>query len=64
MDILVNEGISTLVIGHNKNWKDKINIGKVNNPNFMAVVKRMNFKQLDDFFVERKYPKKQKICCN
>lgn len=37
MDILVNEGISTLVIGHNKNWKDKINIGKVNNQNFVSV---------------------------
>ena len=37
MDILVNEGISTLVIGHNKNWKDKINIGKVNNQNFMSI---------------------------
>ena len=37
MELLVNEGISTLVIGHNKNWKDKINIGKVNNQNFMSI---------------------------
>ena len=37
MDILVNEGISTLVIGHNKGWKDKINIGKVNNQNFVNI---------------------------
>ena len=37
VDILVKEGISTLVIGHNKNWKDKINIGKVNNQNFVSV---------------------------
>ena len=37
MDLLVNEGISTLVIGHNKNWKDKINIGKVNNQNFVSI---------------------------
>ena len=37
MDILVNEGISILVIGHNKNWKDKINIGKVNNQNFVSI---------------------------
>ena len=37
MDILVNEGISTLVIGHNKNWKNKINIGKVNNQNFVSI---------------------------
>ena len=37
IDLLVNEGISTLVIGHNKNWKDKINIGKVNNQNFVSI---------------------------
>ena len=37
MELLVNEGISTLVIGHNKGWKDKINIGKVNNQNFVSI---------------------------
>ena len=37
VDILVKEGISTLVIGHNKNWKNKINIGKVNNQNFVSI---------------------------
>ena len=37
MDLLVKEKISTLVIGHNKNWKDKINIGKVNNQNFVSI---------------------------
>ena len=37
MELLVKEGISTLVIGHNKNWKDKINIGKVNNQNFVSI---------------------------
>ena len=37
MELLVNEGISTLVIGHNKNWKNKINIGKVNNQNFVSI---------------------------
>lgn len=37
MDILVKERISTLVIGHNKGWKDKINIGKVNNKNFVNI---------------------------
>ena len=37
MELLVKEGISTLVIGHNKGWKDKINIGKVNNQNFVSV---------------------------
>ena len=37
MELLVKEEISTLVIGHNKNWKDKINIGKVNNQNFVSI---------------------------
>ena len=37
MDLLVKEKISTLVIGHNKNWKNKINIGKVNNQNFVSI---------------------------
>ena len=37
MDLLVKEGISTLVIGHNKGWKDKINIGRVNNQNFVSI---------------------------
>ena len=37
IDLLVKEGISTLVIGHNKNWKNKINIGKVNNQNFVSI---------------------------
>ena len=37
MELLVNEGIFTLVIGHNKNWKDKINIGKINNQNFVSI---------------------------
>ena len=37
MELLVKEGISTLVIGHNKGWKDKINIGKVNNQNFVSI---------------------------
>ena len=37
MELLVNEGISILVIGHNKDWKNKINIGKVNNQNFVSI---------------------------
>ena len=37
MELFVNEGISTLVIGHNKGWKDKINIGRVNNQNFVSI---------------------------
>ena len=37
MELFVNEGISTVVIGHNKGWKDKINIGRVNNQNFVSI---------------------------
>ena len=37
MELLVKERISTLVIGHSKNWKNKINIGKVNNQNFVSI---------------------------
>lgn len=37
IELLVKEEVSTLVIGHNKNWKDKINIGKINNQNFVNI---------------------------
>ena len=34
---LVSNSINTLVIGHNKNWKQEINIGKKNNQNFVNI---------------------------
>lgn len=34
---LVENNISTLVIGKNENWKQELNIGKVNNQNFTSV---------------------------
>lgn len=34
---LVESNISTLVIGKNENWKQELNIGKVNNQNFTTV---------------------------
>jgi putative transposase len=34
---LVENNVSTLVIGKNENWKQEINIGKVNNQNFTSV---------------------------
>lgn len=34
---LVSNNINTLVIGHNKNWKQEISIGKVNNQNFVSI---------------------------
>jgi putative transposase len=35
--LLVAEGIGTLVIGHNPEWKQDINIGKRNNQNFVQI---------------------------
>ncbi|MBU0496274.1 MAG: transposase, partial [Chloroflexi bacterium] len=37
IDLLVREGIGTLVIGKNPHWKQQINIGKRNNQNFVSV---------------------------
>lgn len=34
---LVSNNINTLIIGNNKNWKQEINIGKVNNQNFVGI---------------------------
>ena len=34
---LVSNSVSTVVIGHNKNWKQDINIGKSNNQNFIQI---------------------------
>ena len=37
VDHLISQGIGTLVIGRNKNWKQHINIGKVNNQKFVQI---------------------------
>ena len=37
IDLLVDEGIGTLVIGKNDCWKQEINLGKRNNQNFVAI---------------------------
>jgi hypothetical protein len=37
IDMLVAENVDILVIGHNKNWKQKANIGKVNHQNFTKI---------------------------
>lgn len=34
---LVSSGINTLIVGHNNGWKQDINIGKVNNQNFVQL---------------------------
>jgi putative transposase len=37
IDLLVQEGIGTLVIGKNPNWKQEINLGKRTNQNFVSI---------------------------
>lgn len=49
MNQIVDNNISTLVVGYNKNWKQDINIGKVNNQNFtnishLKLVKMLEYK--------------------
>jgi putative transposase len=34
---LVKNGVGHLVLGHNKGWKDSINLGKVTNQNFTEI---------------------------
>ncbi|WP_287525692.1 IS200/IS605 family accessory protein TnpB-related protein [Okeania sp. SIO2C2] len=37
INTLINQKIGTLIIGHNQEWKQKINLGKRNNQNFVYV---------------------------
>jgi len=37
INLLVAESIGTLVIGKNKNWKQKVQMGKQNNQNFVSI---------------------------
>ncbi|WP_293078282.1 transposase [Okeania sp. SIO3B5] len=37
INTLINQKIGTLIIGHNEEWKQKINLGKRNNQNFVSV---------------------------
>ncbi|MGB3509793.1 MAG: transposase, partial [Microcoleaceae cyanobacterium] len=37
IDTLINQKVGTLIIGHNEHWKQKINLGKRNNQNFVSV---------------------------
>ncbi|NEO58433.1 MAG: IS200/IS605 family element transposase accessory protein TnpB, partial [Okeania sp. SIO3B5] len=37
INTLIDREIGTLIIGHNKEWKQKINLGKRNNQNFVSV---------------------------
>jgi len=37
IDYCTEHDIGTLVIGHNENWKQKVNLGKRNNQNFVSI---------------------------
>ena len=37
VDWMVSKRLGTLVIGHNQGWKQAVDIGKVNNQNFVAI---------------------------
>lgn len=37
VNILIQNNVGNLIIGHNNGWKDSINIGKVNNQNFAMI---------------------------
>jgi putative transposase len=37
VDRMVSERLGTLIIGHNKGWKQNVQIGSVNNQNFVAI---------------------------
>lgn len=37
VNVLLQNHVGNLIIGHNNGWKDSINIGKVNNQNFVMV---------------------------
>ncbi|WP_246843995.1 IS200/IS605 family accessory protein TnpB-related protein [Hydrocoleum sp. CS-953] len=37
INTLINQKIGTMIIGHNEDWKQKINLGKRNNQNFVSV---------------------------
>lgn len=43
----LENGISTIVIGKNKNWKQKCNLGKKNNQNFIQIPFTILEKQID-----------------
>ena len=49
IDYCAERDIGTLVIGHNENWKQKVNLGKRNNQNFVSIpyyilINNLNYK--------------------
>ncbi len=69
----IDNSITTLVIGRNKNWKQNIQIGKKNNQNFTSIpfhklVKMLQYKAeefgLDVELVTEEYTSQTCSCCN
>ena len=48
IDHLVSEGIGTLIIGKNPNWKQEVSLGKRNNQNFVSIPHARFVKMLSD----------------
>ncbi|GGA31761.1 hypothetical protein CYANOKiyG1_48510 [Okeania sp. KiyG1] len=48
INTLINQKIGTLIIGHNEEWKQKINLGKRNNQNFVYVPYNKLIEKLSD----------------
>ena len=42
-----SQNIGNIVIGHNKGWKQEVNIGKKNNQNFVSIPFNMFIQQLE-----------------
>jgi len=47
IEILIKEGIKTLVIGKNDGWKQEANMGKQNNQNFCQIVRLVQPKSVE-----------------
>lgn len=47
IDLCKSQNIGNIVIGHNKGWKQEVNIGKKNNQNFVSIPFNMFIQQLD-----------------
>ena len=37
IDYCIEHNLSTIIIGHNKEWKQEVNTGKINNQNFVSI---------------------------
>ena len=47
VEYMKTNNLNTLCVGKNNGWKDNINIGKINNQNFVSVPYNMLIQMLD-----------------